>query len=75
MDNETTTAVDSAATSSAPATTPAHNEQTNSASGIRVPPLSECLCTTWYLCSYFGLRVKLCVISALLKAHSTPAIG
>jgi hypothetical protein len=44
MDNEATTAVDSAATSSAPATTtPSHHELTNSASGTRVPPLGECL--------------------------------
>ena len=40
MDNEATTAVDSAATSSAPATT---TPSTNSASGTRVPPLGECL--------------------------------
>ena len=45
MDNEATTAVDSAATSSAPATTTTQSlhEQTNSASGTRVPPLGECL--------------------------------
>ena len=44
MDNEATTAVDSAATSSAPATTQeTHHELTNSASGTRrVPPLGEC---------------------------------
>ena len=53
MDNEATTAVDSAATSSAPATTTtqSHHEQTNSASGTRVPPLGECYtCTASSVC-------------------------
>ena len=64
MDNETTSAVDSAATSSAPATIPAHSEQTNTASGTRVPPLGECggYQADTSLATQLRVSMKMCVV-------------
>ena len=67
MDNEATSAVDSAATSSTPATTPAHSEHTNTASGTRVPPLGECGAIVYVCVATSGC---ICRLYKLTKAKS-----